>query len=110
MATAMASQRPRKNRRLKVFGYLLNPYNLKIYRQAVADGTAIKDYRFSTVMIYMHQLAAHCGVKFKDFKKVYPNRNGAAPVYCIVAASNRSDETKMPQTDNVRWPHCTCYI
>ena len=37
----------------KVFGYLLSPH--RIYQQAVADGTAIKDQSFSTVMLYMYQ-------------------------------------------------------
>jgi hypothetical protein len=99
MAILMPPKKPRKTRHLKVFGYLLNPYS--IYQQAVSDGTAIKDQRFSTVMLYMHRLADHCGVESNDVMRVYPNRNGAAPVYCIVAASNLSDETKLPRTDIV---------
>ena len=81
----------------KVFGYLLSPH--RIYQQAVADGTAINDQSFSTVMLYMYQLADHCGVGYNDFMRVYPKRNGGAPVYCIVVASNLSDETKVPRTD-----------
>jgi hypothetical protein len=43
--------------------------------------------QFSTVIIYMYQLelVAHCGVKYKDLVKIYPNRKGAVPIYCIVA-------------------------
>ena len=53
MATAMPPQRPRKTRPLKVFGYLLKALTHRVYQQAVADGTAIKDQQFSTVMIYI---------------------------------------------------------
>lgn len=51
----MPPKKPRKTRHLKVFGYLLNPH--RIYQQAVADGTAIKDQLFSTVTLYMYEAA-----------------------------------------------------
>jgi len=41
-------------------------------------------------MIYLQRLAAHCGIRFGDIIRVYPDNTGSAPVYCIVAASNLS--------------------
>ena len=99
MATAKLPQRSRKTRHPKAFGYLLNP--AEIYRKAVENGTAIPDQPFATVMIYIEKIAAHCGVGSNDIIRVYPNRNGATPVYCIVAASNLSDKSKVPRTDIV---------
>jgi hypothetical protein len=43
-----------------------------------------------------YELAAHCGIAFGDIISVYPDNSGAAPVYCIVAASAQS---RVPQTD-----------
>lgn len=46
-----------------------------------------------------YELAAHCGIAFGDIISVYPDNSGAAPVYCIVAASNLSAQSRVPQTD-----------
>ena len=96
MATAKPPQRPQRTLQRKVYGYLLRPS--AIFQQAVDNGTATANQPpFTAVMLYLCELAAHCDIKFSDIISVYPDNRRSAPVYCIVAATNRSAESRVPQ-------------
>ena len=77
------------------YGYLLDPW--LVYKQAIKDGTAEKYGR--TFATYVDRLAAHCGIKSKEIVNVRDPDPEMPPVFCLVAATNVSKQSKVPRTD-----------
>jgi hypothetical protein len=98
-ASTSPPKRHRKVTYAKAYGYLLGP--TVIYKQAIEDGTAIKGQFCNTVRAYRARITKHCGIKYNDIitirnPEVEPDM---PPVYCVVAATNLSKQSKIPRTD-----------
>lgn len=87
----------RKVKYAKAFGYLLDPD--VVYRQAIADGTVIEGQFGRTFATYRNRLARHCGIKYDDIINIRNPKPHMPPVYCVVAATNLSERSKIPRMD-----------
>lgn len=75
----------RKSRRSpRMLGYLIDP--LKIYKDAVQDGTAVKGQLFATVTNYKKRLTQQCGIPFNDLRAIY-SPSGRGPYWCVPTAA-----------------------
>ena len=92
-----SSPKRRKRKYAKAYGYLLDP--AVIYKQAIEDGTVIKGQYGGTFAAYLDRLARHCGIKDSNIITIRNPEPHMPPVYCIVAATNLSERSKIPRVD-----------
>ena len=93
----MSPPKRRKVKYAKAYGYLLDP--VVINKQAIEDGTAIEGQFGQTFATYANRLAEHCGIKYNDIINIRNPKPHMPPVYCVVAATNLSEQSKIPRMD-----------
>ena len=92
-----APPKRRKVKYAKAYGYLLDPE--VVYNQAIEDGTVIEGQYGGTFTAYLNRLARHCGIKYSDIITIRNTEPHMPPVYCVVAATNLSKRSKIPNMD-----------
>ena len=86
-----------KLRKVQVLGYLIEPRD--VYDQAIKDGTAVEGKIGAAIAAYKTRFADHCGIRYGDLITVRNPKPEVPLAYCVVVATNLSEQSKIPRTD-----------